>query len=226
MTIRVRIVFPLWVGMQFRNSTWPGQKSRGLWDGKTRVVVAVIFRANEVVLLDVISWCVTACLESPGCFTENADNLCLLTGSDLVSTLRCVCVRAHACACARYACVTDDKTAHPKNVIHTCHIKQLCFCNYTLIPKLIYFSQKHISSSCAYFYMWGPSVGGLGALGTVCSPALRTRWGSLRTSSHWEGSSAFLWAKRHSRGEGMLEVIAISKADASLSFLAWWEPSL
>lgn len=159
MTIRVRIVFPLWVGMQFRNSTWPGQKSRGLWDGNTRVVVAVIFRANEVVLLDVISWCVTACLESPGCFTENADNLCLLTGSDLVSTLRCVCVSAHACACARYACVTDDKTAHPKNVIHTCHIKQLCFCNYTLIPKLIYFSQKHISSSCAYFYMWGPSVG-------------------------------------------------------------------
>lgn len=57
MTIRVGIFFFSEWGMQFRNSTWPDQNSRELWNcsqGMMKAVAAVIFNAI-IVLLDVAS---------------------------------------------------------------------------------------------------------------------------------------------------------------------------
>ena len=69
-----------------------------------------------MLLLGVMSRRVIGYVDSPGCFAESNDNFYLLSGSYVFSTLRWVKGKYIGGMCMY---VFDDKSAHPKNVIHT-----------------------------------------------------------------------------------------------------------
>lgn len=121
------------------SSTWPCQNSRDLWNRSCglKTVFTIIFKA-VVVLLDVISWRVMSYAESPACFVENDGNLCLINGFHFFSTLRLMKAKMYH-GRGREGQLTPDGPSNYKNVIYSCHMKQLHLYKYTLIPKLISF---------------------------------------------------------------------------------------